>query len=105
MKQHIFNHEFTCPCRAKIDMENSSNILAFINDFYGDIESMNWDNYCLEDIECAYCLMQAAIKITKSNEHKYGINKICSLITAKNCITEIFLEKTLDRIRYLLKKI
>ena len=102
MKQRIFDDSDECPCIAKKDLEESKNVYDFLNGFYEGLETNDWEKYDLVDIECAYCLVKAALKIVKSDKQKYSACKVCSLHSAKNSITEIFLEKVLNRIRYFL---
>jgi len=102
MRQRIFDDSDKCPCRVKKDMEESKNVYAFLEEFYGDMETYNWGKYDLVDIECAYCLVKSALKIVKSDKQKYSACKVCSLVSAKNSITEVFLEKALNRIRHFL---
>lgn len=102
MKQRIFEDPCQCPCSVKKDMEKSENVYMFFKEFFEEFETSDWEKDTIADLECAYCLVQSALMTAKLNKRKYSNNKISDLTNAKNSITEIFLEKTLDRLRYLL---
>lgn len=103
MKKRIFNDQYPCPCRAKIDIEKSKNIYAFLEDLYGDIETYDWSKYDLTDLECAYCLVQAAFKRVKSNNQKYDTDKITKLTNTRHVLTEVYLNRILDHIHRFLE--
>ncbi|MDD3038833.1 hypothetical protein [Bacteroides sp.] len=99
MKQCIFEHSCNCPCNAEKDLESSDNVYIFLQELYGDLAILSREKYNINDLECAYCLIKSALETVKLNKQKYSRRKIYSLTTAKNRITEFFLEQTLDRIR------
>lgn len=97
--KRIFEDHPHCPCLVKIDMEASEDVYAFLEEFYGKLGSKEWDKYSLADLECSYCLLRFALETAKTNRHKYGEKRIIVLTNAKNTVSEIFLDKVLNRIR------
>ncbi|MBX9186910.1 hypothetical protein HCG69_02235 [Bacteroides sp. K03] len=103
MKKRIYDNEYPCPCSAKKDMETSEDVYTFLQNLYERLDTFDWNKFGLADLECAYCLLQFAVKLAESDRQKYNKNKISILTNTKNNVTEKFLELILDRIRLFIK--
>lgn len=90
MEERIFDKTYSCPCRARLDMEASRNKYTFLEDMFGDLDH-NWEENTFADLECAYCLLKLAVSY-KSNKHEH-------LISIKNNVTAALLEKMLRLMR------
>ena len=96
-------NDITRKVKPKEDIEKSKNIYAFLEDLYGDIETYDWSKYDLTDLECAYCLVQAAFKRVKSSNQKYDTDKITKLTNTRHVLTEVYLNRILDHIHRFLE--
>ncbi|MDD3040137.1 hypothetical protein [Bacteroides sp.] len=78
-----------CPCSMKIDMELSENVYEFLVVYFPELDSeKDWKNLLDKNLECSFCLLNAALKIAKRS--KYNPEITLKLARSKCIVTRMY---------------